>query len=919
MRKSNLIIVLLLVLILGVCLVACGEEDEVSFTVTFDTQGGSEVAPIIIGSGNAITLPENPTKEGYIFDGWYIEKELLNKFVEIQTISDNITLYAKWACDHTPVTDAEVDADCENTGLTEGSHCSKCDEVLVEQQIISAGHQYNWVDEIPATCTDYGEIGHYECQKCGMTFNAEYQPILYTSISKLPHVTGKWTDEIPSTYEHEGVKGHYYCSECENYIDKKGDVISNMTIPIDYVKEYFNMLWDVTSDIGSEEVATNQDLAVSMDFGVTFDTIDLGGSVRQSVSIGMIADMILDRSNSGCSDNTAIKLQLYDMSNGENWITVYYFFNDLKNIYFDFAGQNIKIPFNYESKDGALSVEKFSAILYDQLNKKFESGDLKDNSILDVIAHFTNDFGEGWTLDTLMNGLLRLFNINLKDMLFPEDPTNSPLGMDLTAILGSIGLTKDNMFNANGNLDLKSVLTNDNIEVLLFNASKTKVTSTGAHTEINMKTLGSLLGSFIGDLDEIINSNLGITLDYGINNGTIDGFDIGLTFGSITARVDGEDVSPRVTISINDLTIEKASTNGLKMATDKINYSSEIALDAKVDCSLCGSTIDLSQVNSERVDVLVEKYPNVSTGIRLDGTLEIGVYGKLDIANIINKGQSNTTALKAWISFDNVNIIEMSMVGDRVAIVVNQEAKIDGVNIADAIISLFGDKVYDMMCKSLGNEGARIAEQLFDDDTHFVINSEFKGVVITGNDVARNFNEIINTVIGMICKKDETGDVATVAAEDSTITKVIKTIRKILPYINTEDGLTIDITNKTIGQVVEEIGKIWDRAIGNQNNIINGIIAKDESNILTIMSQIIQLNGCYYDDAEGLLAELFASNALISLDFGEDGISLDVDVDVNRDCGVDLSISLKATELTEIVDLGKDVNEVGNGWYYCEF
>lgn len=130
--------------------------------------------------------------------------------------------------------------------------------------------------------------------------------------------------------------------------------------------------------------------------------------------------------------------------------------------------------------------------------------------------------------------------------------------------------------------------------------------------------------------------------------------------------------------------------------------------------------------------------------------------------------------------------------------------------------------------------------------------------------------------------------------------------------------MTIDITNKTIGQVVEEIGKIWDRAIGNQNNIINGIIAKDESSILTIMSQIIKLNGFYYDDAEGLLAELFASNALISLDFGEDGISLDVDVDVNMDCGVDLSISLKATELTEIVDLGKDVNEVGNGWYYCE-
>lgn len=228
MRKSNLIVALLLVLILGVCLVACGEEEVVTFTVTFDTQGGSNVAPITIGQGNAITLPENPTKdgyifdgwyidkdllnefvetqtiagnitlyakwkeddggtkpapqsytitfdsqggsevspitieegnsitlpenptkEGYIFDGWYVDKELLNKFVATQTIAENITLYAKWNCDHTPVTDAAKDADCENTGLTEGSHCSKCNEVLVEQQIVPAlGHKYGTVSYV---------------------------------------------------------------------------------------------------------------------------------------------------------------------------------------------------------------------------------------------------------------------------------------------------------------------------------------------------------------------------------------------------------------------------------------------------------------------------------------------------------------------------------------------------------------------------------------------------------------------------------------------------------------------------------------------------------------------------------------------------------------------------------------------------
>lgn len=681
------------------------------------------------------------------------------------------------------------------------------------------------------------------------------------------------------------------------------------------VKSYFNTLWNLTSGIGSEEVADNEDLAISLDLGIALETVDSFKKVYQSIDLGIGVEAILDRSSEGSSANTAFKISIHGKDN-ENWATFYYFFNDPSNIYIDFAGQNIVLPYNYESKDGKVTPDQFKTLFYNFVNKDV----LDDKSVMDIVAFFTDDLGADWTLNTLVTGVTKLFNIdNLKGMLFPEDsdnPQNSTMAT-IGGILGYVGLNEDNMFDKNNNLDLESILTSETIASVLFKGENTTVTEKGAHTEVDLSLL-SMVQSYLKEWSEIVNDQLIVELDYGIKDNQIDGFDIGVTFGSISAKVNKKTVMPKVTISINDLSIGKASKDGLKMATDKTNYSKEIAVDAKADCSLCGITIDLSQVNSERVDVLVEKYPSVSTGIKLDGTLEIGVYGKLDIANIINKDQTNTTALKAWVSFDNVNIIEMSMVGDRVAIVVNQEAKIDGVNIADAIISLFGDKVYDMMCKSLGNEGARIAEQLFDDDTHLVINSEFKGVVITGNDVARNFNEIINTVIGMICKKDETGDVATVAAEDSTITKVIKTIRKILPYINTEDGLTIDITNKTIGQVVEEIGKIWDRAIGNQNNIINGIIAKDESSILTIMSQIIKLNGFYYDDAEGLLAELFASNALISLDFGEDGISLDVDVDVNMDCGVDLSISLKATELTEIVDLGKDVNEVGNGWYYCE-
>lgn len=71
-----------------------------TYTITFETNGGTEVAPITQDYGTIVTAPEKPAKAGYGFGGWYEDETLSSTpfvFTEDTTITDrNITLYAKW-------------------------------------------------------------------------------------------------------------------------------------------------------------------------------------------------------------------------------------------------------------------------------------------------------------------------------------------------------------------------------------------------------------------------------------------------------------------------------------------------------------------------------------------------------------------------------------------------------------------------------------------------------------------------------------------------------------------------------------------------------------------------------------------------------------------------------------------------------
>lgn len=75
-------------------LIASFKKDEPNtFTVTFNSNGGSSVATKIVKKDETVSKPTNPTRSGYTFNGWYLN----NKKYDFNTkITDNITLIAQW-------------------------------------------------------------------------------------------------------------------------------------------------------------------------------------------------------------------------------------------------------------------------------------------------------------------------------------------------------------------------------------------------------------------------------------------------------------------------------------------------------------------------------------------------------------------------------------------------------------------------------------------------------------------------------------------------------------------------------------------------------------------------------------------------------------------------------------------------------
>ncbi len=72
------------------------EKEEVvvkTYTVTFNTDGGSKVSSVKVNENEKVTKPTNPTKKGYKFLGWYLNNKSYNFSTKV---TSDITLKAKW-------------------------------------------------------------------------------------------------------------------------------------------------------------------------------------------------------------------------------------------------------------------------------------------------------------------------------------------------------------------------------------------------------------------------------------------------------------------------------------------------------------------------------------------------------------------------------------------------------------------------------------------------------------------------------------------------------------------------------------------------------------------------------------------------------------------------------------------------------
>ena len=133
--KKLVVIFLSIFAIFG--LVSCNSENQggndVEYTIEFNSNGGSEVADILVEQGEGVKQPNDPVKEGFKFKGWYTDEACTKRYVFGSKVTGNVTLYALWESlyDYQKITVAEALEIC--SGLASGA--TSADRYIIEATV----------------------------------------------------------------------------------------------------------------------------------------------------------------------------------------------------------------------------------------------------------------------------------------------------------------------------------------------------------------------------------------------------------------------------------------------------------------------------------------------------------------------------------------------------------------------------------------------------------------------------------------------------------------------------------------------------------------------------------------------------------------------------------------------------------------
>lgn len=92
-KSANILVAVLAVVLVGALIFVSLHN---GFTIRFETNGGTAVESVKVLHGETLPKQAEPTREGYVFTGWYTDRACTNPWNAADGITGSMTLYAGW-------------------------------------------------------------------------------------------------------------------------------------------------------------------------------------------------------------------------------------------------------------------------------------------------------------------------------------------------------------------------------------------------------------------------------------------------------------------------------------------------------------------------------------------------------------------------------------------------------------------------------------------------------------------------------------------------------------------------------------------------------------------------------------------------------------------------------------------------------